>query len=207
MIKNILAIGGILLLLLGLFLFFRVRQASNAASGYDNEWQLGGTEGVGVCTGLLREADVPDRIMSEQESQSLTVLLANDHDTPCNTTVTLAAPNFIVSPPEFNQPITLPPHEKLTITWILSPFRTGTYVISVSTPNEAITFGITVTTVLGLTALQAQLLSLLATALGPMLTVPWWYEQWQKHKEKQATPPLQPTPPPTEPAEPHYLPE
>jgi hypothetical protein len=58
MIKNILAIGGILLLLLGLFLFFRVRQASDAATGFDNDWQLGGAEGIGVCSDLLREANV-----------------------------------------------------------------------------------------------------------------------------------------------------
>lgn len=207
MIKNILAIGGLLLFLIGLFLFFRVRQASSAAVGFDNQWQTGG-EDVGVCSDLLRQANVADRVMSERESQALNILLVNDNSpAPCNTTITLAAPNFDMSPPESNRPVTVPPGEEVTLNWIISPRRTGTYVISISTPTQAITLGITVTTVLGLTAVQAELLSILSTLLGPMLTVPWWYEQWQKRKKEKAAIPPKPVPPVTEPVEPHYTPE
>jgi hypothetical protein len=207
MLKNILAITGILLLLLGLFLFFRVRQANNTAAGYDTEWQTAAPI-ESLCHHLLREATVADRVMSERESQALNIVLVNENSpNPCETTVTLAAPNFDVSPPESNRPVSVPPgSQELTLNWILSPRRTGTYVISISTPTEAITLGITVTTVLGLTAAQAQLLSALSTILGPMLTAPWWYEQWQKRKKEKtaATPPTKPTPPP---AEPGYAPE
>lgn len=49
---------------------------------------------------------------------------------------------------------------------------------------------ITVVDVLGLTAIQARVVSVITTVLGPALTLTWLYEQWQKQrseKEKQKT--------------------
>jgi hypothetical protein len=132
--------------------------------------------------------------MTEQDSQSLTVVLSNDSGTGiCETTLFVSAPNFVLSPAGTERLITLeagaPP---LTLIWIISPLQKGSFEIAVSAGNESRTIGLTITNILGLTAAQAQLLSYLATFLGPMLTAPWWYEQWQKwRKERQesAAPP------------------
>jgi hypothetical protein len=197
MVKKVLAIGGIVLFLIGLFLLFRVRQAAGAAANFDGQLDTSGPI-ESVCTNLLREATVADRVISERESQALNVVLVNETDPQaCNVMVALAAPDFNISPPESNRPISVPPGgEAVTLNWILSPRRTGTYVVSVSTATQAITLGITVTTVLGFTAAQAQILSYLATFLGPMLTAPWWYEQWQKRKkEREAAAPKASAPP------------
>jgi hypothetical protein len=41
---------------------------------------------------------------------------------------------------------------------------------------------ISVVDVLGLTAIQARIASIIVTVLGPALTIPWLYEQWQKRR-------------------------
>jgi hypothetical protein len=46
-------------------------------------------------------------------------------------------------------------------------------------------FSISVNSPLGIFAQIFQLLSSLGVFLGPMLTLPWWYEQWQKRKRQR----------------------
>ena len=45
---------------------------------------------------------------------------------------------------------------------------------------------ITVTDIFGLTPLQAKLLSYVGMICGPMLTIPWWYEQRQRRLDNEA---------------------
>ncbi len=45
--------------------------------------------------------------------------------------------------------------------------------------------GISVTNVFGLQASHASLLSIVSAAFGPILTIPFWLDKWQKRKEKE----------------------
>jgi len=61
----------------------------------------------------------------------------------------------------------------------------GTFDLVLTIGGAITILGVTVTNALGLTAGQLQILSALSTILGPMLTVPWWFEQWQKWRARK----------------------
>ena len=80
--------------------------------------------------------------------------------------------------------INLKTKENGSMSWIISPRKTGTYEIAVSDPLNSKVFGINVTNMFGLSAVQAKSASILGTIFGPMLTVPWWWEKWFQRKKK-----------------------
>ena len=147
--------------------------------------------------------------MSEAESQVLTVVLSNDglpgsfqktfgdnsRPSACEATMTLAAPDFNLGPPETSQTIRFPPgKDSARPTWVLSPKKAGTFRVVVSlesatSERDAAQIGITVHTVLGLTPMQAELLSRVGSVLGPMLTIPWWasiISKWRARRENMS---------------------
>lgn len=187
MANKTLAIAGIIVFLIGITLGFLLVRGSRQAGRLDNVLVSGAPIDIN-CDQVIREASVPRRTMTEQDTQSLTVVLANDSGPGvCETTLYVAAPNFILSPAGTERQVSLEAGATpLTMIWIISPLQTGSFEIAVSAGNQSQTIGVTVTNILGLTAAQAQLLSYLAIFFGPMLTAPWWYEQWQKwRKERQ----------------------
>jgi hypothetical protein len=69
--------------------------------------------------------------------------------------------------------------------WVLKPREISAFEIAITAGNQTQVIGIVVTNVLGFTAAQVQILSYVSSFLGPMLTAPWWYEQWEKRKKSR----------------------
>lgn len=126
------------------------------------------------------------RVMAEGDAQALLVALFNTGADSCTVHVTVNAPQFSLSPPETQRPVSLLPQEEVDAAWILRPYHSGVFDVAVSIGGDARVLGITVTNVLGLTPRQAELISLIATFLGPMLTAPWWLERWQAWQRSRA---------------------
>lgn len=65
-------------------------------------------------------------------------------------------------------------------------------MVSISTGDDAAEIidskdvRISVTNIFGLRASQAFLLSIVLAAFGPILTVPFWLDKWQKRKGKES---------------------
>jgi hypothetical protein len=148
------------------------------------------------CSPLIEGLSVPGRVMSESESQVLTVVLSN-HDradgsirnspvngnnsrpAACEATVTLEAPDFNLGPPETSQTVRVPLGSIARLVWVLSPKKAGTFRVvallhPVTSESNTAQIGITVHTVLGLTPAQAYLLSMVGYVLGPILTISYW---------------------------------
>lgn len=187
MSKQGLAVIGVLLFMTGLVLFGWYQQNENRALARDVQQSgpsLDGPVNQTVCALPLVDVELPSRVMSEKESQVLTAVVANRYNTGlCEATLRLAAPDFTVSPAEsIPQVAALQPGQQAALTWILSPRATGSYALVVSDSGQSETLGVVVTTVLGFTAAQAQLFSLLATFMGPLLTFPYWFERWEQRR-------------------------
>ena len=127
----------------------------------------------------------PEKIMSEDKTQSIKVAFKNPAKKTCETYMSLRAPSFDTSPSKDEQKISVPPGKTGSLAWIITPRKTGTYELSVSDILNTRIFGITVTNIFGLNTTQAKVFSMLGTLLGPMLTVPWWVDKWFQRKRKQ----------------------
>lgn len=186
MTKRITAVLGVLLFLLGVVSLVLLWQDRRAAQEVDQLFPVSSEGGeVESCDNIIQEVSLAKRVMTEKESQTLRVVLANlTGPATCHTTVQLAALEFEVAPAATEREIALEPDGKpVTLLWILKPRETGSFEIAISAGNLVQVMGIVVTNVLGLTAVQVEILSFISSLLGPMLTVPWWYEQWEKRKK------------------------
>lgn len=128
------------------------------------------------------------RVLSENNSQTIVVNATNATDTECQSQLTLLAPGFDVSPRKESQTVTAKSKGQGSVAWIVIPQKSGAFDIAVSDGLNTQTLGITVTNILGLTATQAQLCSILGTLFGPMLSIPWWVDRWQKRKRPKEQP-------------------
>ena len=136
----------------------------------------------------------PESVMSEDKTQAVVVSATNSNDTPCESTLAMRAPNFDLSPSKEEQKLTVPVGGSGSVSWILTPRKTGTFEISVSDILNTKIIGVTVTTLFGFSATQAKVVSIFGSLFGPMLTVPWWFERWwnkrkQKSGEQKEEPP------------------
>lgn len=183
--KTIVAAVGLLLFLPGVFFLMRLRQSNKLAAALDDEKKSYGiaAEGPLPCQWT---ASPPERVIAENKSGAILVSVSNPYDTDCESVLSLRAPGLETSPPKEEQKITIPVKKNGSLSWILLPRKTGTYQIAVSDTMNTKMFGVTVTNTFGLTALQAQIASILGTIFGPMLTVPWWWEKlWKKRQPAQ----------------------
>jgi len=183
--KRITAVLGTLLFLLGVVSLLLVWRDQAAARSVDESFPLSESGEESSCQNIIQEASLSKRVMTEKESQTLTIVLANLSGLEtCHTTVRLAALDFEIAPPVTEREVALEPDGKpVTLLWILKPRETGSFEIAITAGNQVQVLGIVVTNVLGFTAGQVQILSSISSLLGPMLTVPWWYEQWEKRKK------------------------
>src|SRR5437868_874955 len=114
-------------------------------------------------TCLVEETEVTpaQRVMSESDTQTLTVSVSNPGTQACDEAIFLNAPEFDVSPDTLNRTLTIPPQQKRSLVWILIPQKLGTFSLAVSFSSSDITqtIGITVTDVFGLKIWQVELLS------------------------------------------------
>ena len=193
MTKTFVAFIGIGLLVSALIFTKNLNKAKDVATSLDKEEvAYGFIEGPPPCTW---EVEPPEKVVSENKSQALVISTSNPVDVDCQTTLSLHAPGFDAAPPKVEQIINLKPNGQGSLSWILTPRRAGIYDIAVSDGLNTKVFGISVTNMLGLSAVQAKLASGLGTLFGPMLTVPWWWDRFRRKKEKQNEQKLDPQPP------------
>ena len=125
----------------------------------------------------------PERVISENSNQAVVINTLNTGDEDCESVLYLQAPNFTKSPSKDEQKIVLPVGGSGSISWIITPNKTGSYQIAVTDDVSTKIFGIVVNNMFGLNSLQAKILSVLGTLFGPMLTVPWWWDRLKKNKK------------------------
>jgi hypothetical protein len=172
-------------LVLGLSSLLLLQQDRSAAQSVDQSFSQGESDQPGNCRNIIRTVSLSKRVMTEKESQTLRVVVANrDGVGICETAVRLISPDFEVAPAATERLVALEPGgDPVTLLWILKPKETGSFEIVLTAGDQTQVLGIVVTNVLGFTAVQVQLLSYLSTFLGPMLTAPWWYERWEKRQK------------------------
>ncbi len=184
MSKKLLSIVGVLLLLFSIFLGSKILQAEQqAAKLNDTEKSYGMIDDtIPMCNW---EAQPPEKVMNEDKSQAILINTSNPTDKTCETYLSLRAPGFDISPSKEEQKITVPAQGKGSVSWVITPDKTGTFVVTISDTLNTKIFGITVTNIFGLNAFYAKILSALGGLFGPMLTVPWWWDRIKGRKQKK----------------------
>lgn len=188
MTKTLIAVTGVAVFMTSFILNNNFRKGERNALSLDKKETKYGSIGEGPLP-CAWEVKPPERIISEDKSQAVVLSIMNQSDTECESIVSLRAPGFDYSPVKEEQRIMLKEKAKGSLSWILTPRKTGTYEIAVSDILNTRIFGITVTNTLGLSTVQAKVASVLGTLFGPMLTVPWWWEKLRKNKEGQKSNP------------------
>lgn len=187
MSKRLLALLGLLLLIVGVYLGNTLKQGASLAVAKDDTKKAHGiiSGEVAPCQWDVSE---PERVMAENKSQAVVIKTKNPAKQKCETYLSLRAPGFDMRPPKEEIKINLPPSTSGSVSWIITPRRTGTYEMSVSDTLNTRILGVTVTNVYGLTAGQAKAASTIGSLFGPMLTVPWWWDWYRRRKQKQDSP-------------------
>lgn len=177
--------------LFGLLLFFgsfvyrngltRSAELASELNGEDTKYGMIG-EGPPLCHW---EVTPPEKVMSESKSESILISTKNDTDTECQTNLMLRAPGFDLSPNKEEQIVKLGATSSGSLSWILTPRKTGTFELAVSDVLNTKIFGVTVTNTFGLSTSQAKFASFLGSIFGPMFTVPWWWDRIRGKRQKQ----------------------
>lgn len=187
--KALVALFGVALLIITINFRSNLVENENEAYAKDKE-----DKSYGMISGPLPckwEVNPPERVQSENKSQSIVITIVNEYDgEECESLISLRAPGFDLSPVKEEQKINLKEKQEGSLSWIISPRKAGSYEIAVSDPLNSKVFGISVTNMFGLSAVQAKTASFLGTIFGPMLTVPWWWEKWfmKRKREDNQTP-------------------
>lgn len=186
MLKKIIALTGIIIFLsaLGIRLYFSGNEKKAISLDDKNTiFAIIGEDSPPICTWEVKQ---PNRVMAENKSQAISIKTSNSADKQCETYLSLRAPGFDMSPAKEEQKIILPPNGKGSISWIITPRKTGTFAVTVSDVVNTKIFGISVTNVFGFTATQAKVFSIIGSLFGPIFTIPWWLEKWLARKKKQS---------------------
>lgn len=132
------------------------------------------------------DVGMAQRVLSENNSQTVVVRTENLTDAECQSELSLLAPGFDVSPRKETLALRAQPKNSGSIAWIVVPKSIGSFELAISDGIDTRTLGVTVTNALGLTATQSQVLTFLGSLFGPMLTAPWWFDRWQQRKRARA---------------------
>ncbi|MGK7893150.1 MAG: hypothetical protein AB4372_05835 [Xenococcus sp. (in: cyanobacteria)] len=184
--KQILAISGVFVLLGAMGLSIYLWLATSDARSLDRFKKDTLRAGESCLTPLEEDnITISRRIMSENDSLGLRTSLHNsDKNKNCEVVVSLNAQNFQINPDEPDRIINLPPLKNGSISWILSPRDNGLFAVAVSTESTSQIVGIKVTDgIIGL--LSEPFASRIGYILGPMMTIPWWLERWEKWKQQK----------------------
>jgi hypothetical protein len=187
MLKRNAAIIGLVIFLFtvaaGIALFVMQRQAR----AIDHE-----ETGFGVIAGdflpCVWEVDLSQRVLTENKSHTIVVNATNGMDEKCQSSLTLLAPGFDISPRKDEQVISAEANDRGSVAWVVASDKAGEYEIAITDGVDTRVLGVTVTNLFGLTAVQLQVLAVIGAILGPMLSVPWWLERIQRKKAKPAAP-------------------
>lgn len=182
MFKSFIFTFGLALFLSGIFLGNKLKTGEKKASALDDKRTSFAIIGEGGPPPCSWEVSQPDRVISENKSQAILIKAKNSAEKNCETIVSLHAPGFDLSPYKDEQKINLATSGKGSLSWILTPRKSGTFEIAVSDLIDTKIFGITVTDMFGLTANQAKVFSIIGSLFGPMFTIPWWLDKWRRRK-------------------------
>jgi len=183
--RTILAVAGVLLFLVGLVLAFSLIVGALRAASLDETNTIHAALSEDAPPFCTWEASISARVMTQNTSQAVLVKVSNPADRECQSTISLRAPGFDISPAREEQKIALAAGGTGSLSWIVTPHRTGTFQIAVSDILNTQILGVTVKDENGLTAAQAKLLALVGSLFGPMLTVPWWVDKLNLRKPKR----------------------
>jgi hypothetical protein len=183
--RTILAVAGVLLFLVGLVLAFSLIVGALRAASLDETNTIHAALSEDAPPFCMWEASISARVMTQNTSQAVLVKVSNPADRECQSTISLRAPGFDISPAREEQKIALAAGGAGSLSWIVTPHRTGTFQIAVSDILNTQILGVTVKDEYGLTATQAKLLALVGSFFGPMLTVPWWVDKLNLRKPKR----------------------
>jgi hypothetical protein len=182
MMRTILAVAGVLLFVVGLVLAFSLLAGALRAASLDDSKTIHAAISDDAPPFCTWEASISARVMTQNTSQAVLVQVHNPADRECQSTIALRAPGFEISPMREEQKIALPAGGAGSLSWIVSPRKTGTFQIAVSDILNTQILGVTVKDENGLTTVQAKLLALVGSLFGPMLTVPWWVDKFKLGK-------------------------
>ena len=175
-----------MVILVGASVLYYINYLNQIASGIDKVIPFANAGEPPENCFMDGKVELSKRTISIKETSTVKVNMLNPHFVPCIGEARINAPQFNSSPKEDVQTVKLTP-EKQTgeVAWIIQPREMGEQELVVDVGHHSYTFGIYVTNVMGLSPLQAEVLSYLGFFLGPMLTLPWWYGQWQERKKKK----------------------
>jgi exosome complex RNA-binding protein Csl4 len=177
MTRTIIAVAGIVLFLVGLILGISLILDALRAASLDEANTIHAAISDDAPPFCTWEASLSTKVMTQNTSQALLVQVSNPADKECQSTLALRAPGFEISPMRDEQRVALTAGGAGSLSWIVTPLRTGTFQIAVSDILNTQILGVTVKDEYGLTTTQAKLLALIASLFGPMLTVPWWVDR------------------------------
>jgi hypothetical protein len=185
MIKRAFATIGFLFLVVGLSLGAYLLNSTRQAQALDATQSSSDISGD-MCAHPQPVIELTNKTMSENDSQTLRVHFSNINSEPCVITVALDAPNFDIGTLGATRSLTLPPNSTTAeLAWVITAKKVGTFEIAIQSESDTAHTGITVLNVLGLAPWQLQIFSLVSTLFGPMLTAPWWYEQFKGRQSKR----------------------
>lgn len=183
--KKIIAISGIVLFLGSILIAKILKKQELAANAlYDQKTGFGViSSDIAPCSWT---SNAPEKVISENKTTAIVIETKSSKESECESTLSIQAPGFDISPSRDTQTVNLPSDKSGSISWILSPRKTGTYQVSITDGIDAKIYGVTVNNIFGLSAVQAKSASFLGSLFGPMLTVPWWWDRFRKKKEDKA---------------------
>jgi len=182
MVRIFIGLVGVIIFVLSIFLYKNIKTGEKLAFSLDNQEEAFGFSEIPPCTW---EVNPIERVVSENKSQAVVVNFSNATSAACESVISLRAPSFDISPLKEEQDIKLDSGKNGSLSWIITPKKTGVYEIAVSDILNTKVFGITVKNIFGLSTLQARLFSSLGTIFGPMLTVPWWWDRLRRKRENK----------------------
>lgn len=181
-------LSGVTILIVAAGFSFLLVRTLFKARGLDTVDEFRGKTTAGMrCADVASETHVSKRIISENESVLVTVTLTNRLPEKCEAEVKIYISDFDISPPQASQSVEFSSdQERANVLWSIRPRKGGEFQLATLVVQERVeTVGIIVTNFLGFTPFQAQILSIMGSALGPVLTVPWWYERWKERRRKK----------------------
>lgn len=180
--KKFVAVIGLSILVLSLGIVKVLNLGKSKALVLNDEKTSYGTivSDIPPCTWDIED---PEPVMAENKTQAIVINLSSSKESECETLLTVRAPGFDTSPSKESQTVNLPADKKGSISWILSPRKTGVYDIAVTDDINTKIYGVTVNNIFGLSVIQAKIASFFGTLFGPMLTVPWWWDRLRKKKD------------------------
>jgi hypothetical protein len=186
--KKLFAILGILCLFVSINLAYNLKQGASRATALNDKKVIFAAVDENTPPSCTWDVTLDENVLSEDKSKAIVIKATNKAEKECQSIISLHAPGFDISPSKEEQNVKLPTQAKGSLSWIITPRRTGTYELAISDIINTKVFGITVTNTFGLSTFQAKTFSIIGSLFGPMLTIPWWYERIRQRKPKPETP-------------------